>query len=290
GYGSVPAPSSTINVGSALVGSTTSTTLVVSELGTADLTVDPAAGGMLTGPDAVDFALVGAPPFVIVDGGPAVTITIECTPSAEGARAAVLSFDTNDPAQPTVTYNLACTGTVPGEEPVITVFDPALSKVGALQPGQLGLPGEQLTWIIVVTNQGSVTGTDITIVDTLVSELRIDSVETDRGTFTISGQTVTFFIPFLAPGESVGMRINTTVLSSPLGGVLVNTTTLSGSGQTRTATATIDVPSSLPGTGYPPAGGSDGPQSTAILLIGAGLMVAGLCSVVVWRFRRKRIV
>ena len=110
------------------------------------------------------------------------------------------------------------------------------------------------------------------------AEMRIDSVETDRGTYTISGQTVTFFIPVLSPGETVQMRINTTVLGSPVDGQLVNTATLSGGGQTRTASATVNVPTHLPGTGYPPADNKQPSSDQPMLLagIGAVLLVAGL--------------
>ncbi len=168
--------------------------------------------------------------------------------------------------------------------PDIGVFDPALSKIGVLEPGELGLPGEQLTWHITVRNNGTAAGTNIVITDTLRSELRIDSVEADRGTFAISGQTVTFTIPVLNPGEAVELRINTTVLSSPNDGLLTNDATLVGYGSTgasvtRSAQGIVTVTTQLPATGYPPAE----QPSRGISWIVVVALIAGLCAVVLRR-------
>lgn len=138
----------------------------------------------------------------------------------------------------------------------IASWDPAISKVGELQPGGLGLPGERLTWTTTVVNQGSVTGTNFTITDTIRPELRIDGADTDRGSVSIDGQTVTFFIDSLAPGEVIQMRIYTTVLESPLDGVFTNTASVNSDDGTgtlvtiRSATAQVSGVSSLPSTGY----------------------------------------
>jgi len=122
------------------------------------------------------------------------------------------------------------------------------------------------------------------ITDTLRSELRIDSVQTGRGTYSISGQTVTFTIPYLNPGESVEMRIITTVLSSPLDGVFSNQADLVGTasnGDTMTASvlATLSPATTLPATGYPPAdaSGDSPPVTLYVALLGALVMalVAG---------------
>lgn len=166
----------------------------------------------------------------------------------------------------------------PAGSPDTGIFDPAMSKVGELSAGGIGLVGEQLTWVITVTNRGTGTGTNIVITDTLRSELRIDRVETPRGTYTIDGQTVTFTIPSLAPGESLVLRIVTTVLESPLDGIITNTATLSGlapNGATATATATgiVSTIGALPSTGYPPSEKTSWP-ATWLLLAGALILVA----------------
>jgi uncharacterized repeat protein (TIGR01451 family) len=138
------------------------------------------------------------------------------------------------------------------------LFDPALSKVGVLQAGEIGLPGEQLTWTITLTNTGTATATDVPVVDTLPATLRVDSATTSKGTVTIAGQTVTFLIDSIAPGETVQMQIVTTVISSPLDGLFVNEAIIAvpdGAGGTTIlarARATVAGVSVLPSTGYPP--------------------------------------
>jgi uncharacterized repeat protein (TIGR01451 family) len=138
----------------------------------------------------------------------------------------------------------------PGPAPSVTVFDPAISKRGTLQPGDLGLPGEPITWTIMVTQQGSASVDDVVITDTLDPALRIDSVSTDRGTVAIDWQTVTVRLGQLAPGDTVTIQIVTTVLAGAPSPVS-NTATVTGSG-VASATATVSTVGSLPSTGYGP--------------------------------------
>ncbi len=116
GYDSSPAPSSTITVGTATVGTPVSTTLTVSETGSAPLDVGLFGGSLataITGANAADFTITApAFPFTIADGGANQPITIQCTPAAEGLRTATLTLTSNDPAWPTIAYPLECTGTV----------------------------------------------------------------------------------------------------------------------------------------------------------------------------------
>ena len=139
---------------------------------------------------------------------------------------------------------------VPAEPaPDIAVFDPAISKLGVLEPGQLGLPGEQLTWTITVVNQGSAGADDVVVTDTLIPALRIDSVSTERGSFSIDGQTVTVSLGQLDPGDTVTIQIVTTVLDGAPSPV-TNSATVSGGDVTASASATADTISTLPSTGY----------------------------------------
>lgn len=140
----------------------------------------------------------------------------------------------------------------PGNGGIILVFDPAISKIGVLEPGGLGLTGERITWIITITNIGTATGTNVIITDQMRPELRVDSLEIDDGLATIDGQSITFTIPSLEPGEVVEARIFTTVLRSPSDGMFDNTAILTAGGITLSATAVIPVPVGLPDTGYPP--------------------------------------
>lgn len=186
-------------------------------------------------------------------------------------------------------------GETPGEAD-IDAFDPALSKVGALPQGAIGLTGEQLTWTITVTNNGTATGYDLYITDTLRSELRIDNASTARGTATVSGQTVTFYIPYLNPGESVQMQLLTTVLTSPLDGMIDNTAALSGTGAngsvvTRSASDTVTLAALLPSTGYSrdeAAGAKSGGSSNGVWYALVAAVLLGGLYVGVTRMRRQR--
>jgi hypothetical protein len=107
GYGSTPPPPGPIAFGSVVVGSTVSATLGVHETGGRTLTVsNPGLAGAHPG----DFSLATAFPFSLPDGAPAQTVQLTCTPQAEGVRTATLTLATNDPARPTVAYDLTCSG------------------------------------------------------------------------------------------------------------------------------------------------------------------------------------
>ncbi len=136
--------------------------------------------------------------------------------------------------------------------PQVSVFDPALSKIGELGSGELGLPGETITWTITATNNGAIGASDVVVSDTFIAELQIDDATTTQGTVSISGQTVTVNIGTLDAGQSVTMTVTTTVLSSPVSGQFSNTATLNGGGQTVSTTASVGGVNGLPDTGYPP--------------------------------------
>lgn len=168
------------------------------------------------------------------------------------------------------------TGAMPNAEP----FQPVISAVGVLSPGVLGLPGEPITWIVTVTNQGTARGVDLVVSHVLHNELRIESVEVERGWQTVEGQVVKFSIPSLEPGETVGMQIVTTVAHGPADGTLTNRVTLRAKGQdgvvVKETSAEIYVPTGLPATGYPPEEdlpGHDEPPLAWIALLAAGMVI-----------------
>ena len=132
----------------------------------------------------------------------------------------------------------------------VAVFDLLLSKAGLL-PG-LGAPGEALIWQITLTNTGDQAATNVVITDTLNSYFRINNVETSKGTASVSGQTVTFTIGTVNPGESVTLRIYVTITGVPPNGILSNTAYLTSDQGSGTVTATVRAVTGLPNTGYPP--------------------------------------
>ena len=136
----------------------------------------------------------------------------------------------------------------------VAIFDPALSKIGILQPGQVGLLGERIQWVITVNNPTTVTGNNVVINDTLVNALQIDNVTTSAGTSTINGQTVSVTIPVLSPGMTVRIIIETTVLQS---GITVENTACVDSDNAATECVTsLPLPTifvtQLPATGESP--------------------------------------
>ncbi len=135
----------------------------------------------------------------------------------------------------------------------LVITDPALSKRGELGPGQIGLPGEQITWVITATAHEQ-TLNNIVITDVFPPDLRVDHVQTTAGTAAITGQTVEVTIPSLAAGAAVEVRVTTTILRSPILAIITNTATLtlSATGWTVDATGQVSVVTGLPSTGYPP--------------------------------------
>lgn len=140
----------------------------------------------------------------------------------------------------------------PPPPPIVTVNDPAISKIGILAPGELGLPGETITWQITVRNLGGVAASNVVVTDTLVSELRITNAVTPQGTASINGQTVTFNLGTINAGQAVQMQITTVVRRSPANGLFINVACANG-GIVACGEAQLPVVIGLPDTGYPPS-------------------------------------
>ena len=132
---------------------------------------------------------------------------------------------------------------------IVSVFDPAISKIGFLLPGQVGVTGEQLEWIITVSNAGNVAGQNVVVSDTLVPALQIDHVDAPGATVNINGQTITVTYAVLNPGETRQFSIFTTVLD---GIEVSNTACVNASNQAATECASGVAISQLPRTGENP--------------------------------------
>ncbi len=106
GFSSNPASSTVIDLGSANVGETTSTsTLTITEVGSGDLVLD------IRPPAAVaDFTVSPAGEVTIADGEDPLDIDISCTPSTSGTITGQFRILTNDPNLPTASYQLRCEG------------------------------------------------------------------------------------------------------------------------------------------------------------------------------------
>jgi uncharacterized repeat protein (TIGR01451 family) len=154
----------------------------------------------------------------------------------------------------------------------VSVFDPAISKIGLLSPGATGILGERIQWVVTVVNNSAVIGTNVTFTDSIRSELRIDSADATKGTVNIAGQNVTVAIGDLASGETVVIRINTTVLESD---ILVNNIGCVASANAATECAEASIPTGdveqLPATGETPNGSN--------LLLPALAMLTGVLGI-----------
>jgi len=136
--------------------------------------------------------------------------------------------------------------------PAVNIFDPAISKIGFLLPGDLGLAEEQVEWIITISNPSGVTGYDVSITDTLRPELRLDRVEISKGEASINGQTISVLIPVLEPGEVVTMNVFTTVLvGADRIGEIENTVCALARDMVGEECSTGQVIANLPETGEP---------------------------------------
>jgi len=240
------------------------------------------------GSPAYSFAVTGGtlPPGLtlsgagVLSGTPTSTGTFNFTVTATDASLLTGSQDY------TVTIGTALSTPLPGFTPnaVIGAFDPAISKIGVLQAGGSGLAGEKLTWTITVFNQGTALGSNVSVVDTLPNNLRVDSADASQGTFTISGQTVTFSIGALNPGQTVTLHVVTTVLTSAASTTntaCVSAATAFAAPNPRCSSAPALPATRLPSTGYPPTE----PPSTWLLIGGVGLLllVAGAATVLLGR-------
>lgn len=151
---------------------------------------------------------------------------------------------------PTPSPTPASSSTITG----VTVFDPSISKVGVLQPGKVGVTGEQVEWIVSVTNVSGVTGNNVVVSDTIDSRMTIDNVVAPGGDVIVNGQRVTVTYSNLFPGQAVNFSIFTTVLD---GLFVTNTACVNADNQGAEECASanalgVGLPSNLPKTGASP--------------------------------------
>jgi uncharacterized repeat protein (TIGR01451 family) len=125
----------------------------------------------------------------------------------------------------------------PPPAPPAPKIDLAITKTGAPNPVTTG---NQITWTMVVTNNGPNGATGVTVADPVPAGTTFVSVATTQGTCT-GGAAVTCQLGSLAVGSSVTITLVTTAGST---GTLTNTaTTVGNEAETNTAnnTATASV-------------------------------------------------
>ena len=147
-----PSVSSTANVGSVVVSESGTLTFTVSNSGTVPLEIENLISSN------PDFTV--SPTGTTIAGGTSQTFTVVFTPSATGTASSTISFDTNDPNNPTVDIEVEATGITPEITlPLVTSTDFGDVTVGVSS-----------TQSYVIENTGSAT-------------LTVTSITSDNGDF-----------------------------------------------------------------------------------------------------------
>lgn len=158
------------------------------------------------------------------------------------------------------------------QQPQIGVFDPAISKIGFLLPGQLGVTGERVEWVVTVSNLSAIAGNQVVVTDTLRPELRIDNVSAPGGSVSVTGQTVTVTYGVLSPNQTVQFSIFTTVIN----GAALDNTACVESATSSAECVTASVVARLPQTGQTPAW-------RIALMVGVGLIALAAMIVIAFK-------
>jgi hypothetical protein len=244
GYASNPVPGSTLTINTA-VGVPASKTVVISENGTADLTINSYA---VTGATAQLNVTGTAAPFTIVDNsGATQTLVVNCNSAAPGTFNGTLTVNHNAPGSP-ATYPIVCNVTQPGyaSNPApgstltinTTVGTPASATVIISENGTADLTINSYA-VSGAVAQLSVTGTaaPFTIVDnsgatqTLTVTCNSAVANTFNGTLTVNHN---------APGSPATYPIVCNVTNAATPGYASNPIP----GSTLTINTTINTPAS----------------------------------------------
>ena len=167
--------------------------------------------------------------------------------------------------------------------------DPFINKLG---DPSLVVPGEQVTFTLTVGNNGNLPATGVIVVDPLPNSFILESAATPQGTYVINGNTVTFYVGTIQPGQIIDLTVFATVaahVNAGAGLTLVNEAVLTyaeNPSAVLTADATLDLITSLPQTGYTPDEPTHDPARTAVVAAAISLVVLGLVGLLVLRRRR----
>jgi uncharacterized repeat protein (TIGR01451 family) len=129
-----------------------------------------------------------------------------------------------------------------------------ISISGALNGNVAGFIGDQITWVVTVSNFGTTVAQGILITEELDPQLRVDSIQIDGGTATVNGHQIMLMIPSLNPGQSINITLTTTIMSRTLSNIISSTATLQNTGKSVSASVQVLPPvTTLPATGESPA-------------------------------------
>ena len=173
----------------------------------------------------------------------------------------------------------------PQQNPNTSVFDPAIVKL--VDPA-LALPGEVVTYTITVNNRGNTDAVNAVVTDPVSNRLTITGANTPQGTYTISGNTVTFSLGTIKGGQVITMIITARIRPDVVPPVdFDNIATAVLNGKTLSSTVTLHVTrGNLPNTGEHPDGPTPSSTSPIIWAIAWGGCVAALGGIVLVKRRR----
>lgn len=144
-------------------------------------------------------------------------LSADALPAAAPPLGITPTFTPTVTATPVATPTSTPTSTpVPVSQPTPAVgfVDPVITKRG--EPAA-ALPGEQVTFIVEVSNRGTIAAVDVVVADEMPPYLDILEVTTTQGTLSIEGQRVTVDIGVVGPGFVVQIVIQTRVsLGAPV--------------------------------------------------------------------------
>jgi len=162
----------------------------------------------------------------------------------------------------------------------VGVADPALVKL--VDPA-LAQPGETVNYTLTVTNNSGAAALGVIVSDPVPNTLQIVSASTPQGTYSINGQTVTFNVGTVNPGQVIVLRITARVRPDVIPPVVAtNEATLTGTNLMRNvlSSATLRITrGGLPSTGEHP----DEPPVSGVPLALAGVVVLAAGALVVRR-------
>ncbi len=158
----------------------------------------------------------------------------------------------NDHSNLTVDFGYFGTPSNPQTPAAPVTLDPAITK--QVDPA-FAQPGDEVRWIITLTNPNAVAINNVSFVDNIPGQLQVISASVDAagGSLVVNGNTVTYSIVVLNPGQTLHVTILTRVRAgTPVPFMISNTATLTGAGSGASASATLLSVGSLPATGFEP--------------------------------------
>lgn len=218
------------------------------------------------------------------------TVTVSVGQLASGGTATVTIVTTVDPAtRGTITNTATVTGSETEIDPenneddeptqIQTQVDLAITKTDSTDPLTAG---GQLTYTLVVTNNGPSDATGVTVTDTLPTALTYVSGTSTSGTVSHASQVVTAAVGDLAAGQSATLNLVTQV-DQQFSGTLTNTASVTGNetesntnnNAASQPTEIDDVLSSLAGLVYVDADNDGQKDSTEQPISGVVIVLAG---------------